>query len=277
MASVEHYTDGGAGIITLLKSTEGNRLHLKSLRELHSALHAVLEDTAVRVIVLRSNGAVFSLGLDFGAVAEEGTATAGAEKSTAKEAVALYRGILYTLFTCAKPVLTVVQGDVKAGGVGLVCASDIVLATEKATAELSEVIFGLIPANVLPYLLQTRVPLSKARYLILTAKRLEAQEARRLGLFDEVFPPENLEKGMKKLCKQLFRSSPEALARTKAFTLKLLETPLSKRPGVAEQELLEIFGNEESQKAIIQFQQGELPDWFASFSPENPLVLNPDE
>jgi methylglutaconyl-CoA hydratase len=269
MASVEYYGDGGAGVITLARSSEGNRLNLDSLKELHVALHAALEDKAVRIVLLRSNGAVFSLGLDFGAVTDE--------NSSAEEAVGLYRGILYTLFTCAKPVITVVQGDVKAGGLGIVCASDIVLAAENASAELSEVIFGLIPANVLPYLLQTRVPVSKARYLILTAKRLDAREAYSLGLFDEVFPQEQLEKGVKKVCKQLFRSSPEALARTKAFTVKLMEAPFSRRPALAEGELLEIFGNEKSRQAIIQFQEGELPSWFAAFSPERPLVLKPEE
>jgi methylglutaconyl-CoA hydratase len=269
MASVDYYADGGAGVITLSRSSEGNRLNIVSLKELHAALHAALDDKGVRAVLLRSNGAVFSLGLDFSAVADE--------NSSAEEAVGLYRGILYTLFTCAKPVISVVQGDVKAGGLGIVCASDIVLAAEHASAELSEVIFGLIPANVLPYVLQTRISVSKARYVILTAKRMDAREAYRLGLFDEVFPPEQLEKGVKKICKQLFRSSPEALARTKAFTAKLMETPFSRRPALAEGELLEIFGNKDSRQAIIQFQEGELPSWFASFSPQRPLVLKPEE
>lgn len=272
--SVEYHVDDGAGIITLAKSSEGNRLNLDSLRELDRAIHTVLDDDSVRLVILRSNGSVFSLGLDFGAVVR---AEQEEIRDAADEPVRLYRGILSTLFSCPKPVITVVQGEVKAGGVGLVCASDIVVAADNAGAELSEVIFGLIPANVLPYLLQTRVSLSRTRYLILTAKRLGAEEARREGLFDEVFPAAKLEKGVKKICKQLFRSSPEALARTKAFTLKLFETSLRERPDAAERELLDILGRKEARDEIIKFQEGELPSWFSSFSPEDRLTIESGE
>ncbi len=275
MGSVEYYQDAGAGIVTLAESGTGNRLQYTFLNALREALRRGIDDSNARIMILRSNGPVFSLGLDFSAY------TKGGKKNDLRksivEAVQLYREILFTLFTCKKPVLAVVQGEVKAGGVGLVCASDIVTASDSATVELSEVIFGLIPANVLPYLLQTRVPLSKARYLILTAKKCSAEEARSYGIFDDVFPPDRLEKGVRRICKQLMRSSPNALARTKAFTLQLSETPFLKRPELAESELVRILNDESIRAEISRFQEGELPGWFASFSPESPLCVNNKE
>lgn len=276
MASVEYRQDSGAGIVTLSRSASGNRLNLQSLKELEAALRRAINDSSVRILILRSNGPVFSLGLDLTAVAETKSGNVSVQDTIA-EAVGLYRSVLFTLFSCDKPVISIVQGEVKAGGVGLVCASDIVLATDGASVELSEVIFGLIPANVLPYLLQTRITLSKARYLILSARRCSAEEAVRFGIFDEVFPEDTVERGVKKICKQLFRSSPEALARTKEFTLKLLEAPFLTRQEMAEKEMVELLGRETVREEISKFQEGELPSWFASFSPEKPLCIVPEE
>jgi enoyl-CoA hydratase/carnithine racemase len=270
---VEYHEDAGAGIITLAAGKQGNRLNSALLTELHGAVDALLASDTVRFLLLRSNGPVFCHGLDFGAVTEERR-----EEESEKDAVGLYQQVLKKLFTCGVPVITVLQGEAKGGGVGFVCASDIVVASEEATLELSEVLFGLIPANVLPYLLEVRVPLAKARYLILTAKKMDAREGCRIGLVDEVYPAESLEKGVKGICRQLLRSAPSALARTKQFTRECMEIPLRGRGKAAEEMLKEIFRDDTVMGEIGRFREGELPSWFSKFRPARPLTIeNPDK
>ena len=140
----------------------------------------------MRAILLRSNGPAFCLGMDLARLGRARAARRpGAE---AEKAVDRYAGVLKAIFSATLPVVCLVEGEVKAGGVGLVCACDIVVAGERATFELGEVIFGLIPANVLPYMLSLRMAPQKARYLVMSSRRISASEALRLNLVDEVVP-----------------------------------------------------------------------------------------
>jgi methylglutaconyl-CoA hydratase len=169
VAGLEAHTDSGAAVITLCDSAGGNTLSPALLQELQHAVEAAFADAAVRVVVLRSDGEDFCLGMDLGSFA-----AAGGDEGAARSGSALYGRLLWTLFSGPKPVVTVVRGRAKAGGVGLVAASDVVVAVPEARFQLSEVYVGMIPATVLPYLLGNRMPLQKARYLVLTAQELEA-------------------------------------------------------------------------------------------------------
>lgn len=85
-------------------------------------------------------------------------------------------------------VISVVRGRVNAGGVGFVAASDIVLAGRDATFGLSELLFGLYPACVLPFLIR-RVGAQRAHYLTLMTRPFGAEDALRWGLADAVDEP----------------------------------------------------------------------------------------
>ena len=266
-----YYIDSGAAIITLEDSEHGNRLTRELLEALRSHLQQAFEDDTVRAVVLRSDGPPFCFGMDLDSFEKQ-----RGSKQVSREASVLYGNLLKTVFTGIKPVVTVLKGPVKAGGVGLVAASDIVVATPEASFQLSEVLFGLIPANVLPYLLGLRLPLSTVRYLVLTAKEVGAQEALRLGLVDELITAENLEKETKKVLKTVFRASPAALRETKEFTARLVTMQLNERFRFAEEKLAELLSDEEIGRAVAAFREGELPAWFQSFKPKRPLT-EPDK
>lgn len=267
MAVIEQYVDNGLAVITLNNSENGNRLGPLMLDELHRVLADSCTDPAVRVVLLRSNGSPFSLGMDLKPIQQ----TQGTE-DRARAAIARYGEVLEKLYTSPKPVVALVDGEVKAGGVGLVAAADIVLATEDATFQLSEVFFGLIPANVLPYLLSLRMSPQKARYLVLTAKQIDAGEACSLGIVDEVYPRRKFEREVKKTLKNLFRSSPTALAEAKEFTVRLPEMGYKQRLEYAQSKLRELLEKEEISAAVQAFEEGELPHWFEAFKPSSPLT-----
>ena len=263
---VSSKVDSRASIITLNNSADGNVLNIGSMTALRDCLAAAAKDDDTRVIVLRSDGPVFCMGMDFSMLLGLGT-----DKTTADKAVSLYVEILTTIHSLDKPVVCVLKGDVKAGGVGLAAACDIVLASEDATFEFSEIFFGLIPANVIPFVCSLRITSQKVRYLVLTAKKVGAAESLRLGLIDEVFTKDELEKGVRGVMKNLFRASPDAMRDAKKFTDALSGTTLSEGSRLAREKLLEMIARPEVIDAIRNFREGVSPGWFERFKPENPV------
>lgn len=267
MSSIDFYKDANTGIITLRNSIEGNRFNLPVLTELRQALSNALSDDDLRAVLLRSDGEVFSLGMDFSSLTDPVL-----RKQQVKESIILYAEIVKTITSCAVPVIALLQGPVKAGGVGIAASADIVIATPNTSFQLSEVFFGLLPANVLPYLVGWRLSPQKARYLVLTAKQVEAKEAYAMGLIDELVAPEDCEKELKKIMKNLFRSSPPALAEAKEFTALLSGIDFETRQQEAKKKLLELLNREEVIEAVSSFESGGLPEWFSSFKPQRSLT-----
>lgn len=268
LSYVEQYIDSHAAIITLNKSKEGNLLNNKSMEALFKAFTSAVSNTDVRVIILRSNGSNFCLGMDLVMLQSiEG------DKKTAKDTIFLYVKLLSFIHASCKPVLCLINGAVKAGGVGLVGACDIVIASEISTFELSEVFFGLIPANVLPFIYSFKMSPQNVKYLMLTAKKISAKESHRLNLVDEVFKEEDMEKGIKSVIKNLFRASPDALASAKQFTHSLFGEKMENSTVMAKEILLDMIQDPKVKKAIKDFNEGNIPQWFDKFRPEKSLVI----
>jgi enoyl-CoA hydratase/carnithine racemase len=263
-------SDGGLGIVTLDDPAGGNRLNPASLSALLDAVTRLAGDGNVRAVLLRSSGGSFCHGMDLAGL---NAAHPGERQAALEAAVSTYVAVLTSIHDAPKPVLAVVGGSVKAGGVGLVSACDVVMVSEASTFELGEAFFGIIPANVLPFLLGLRIPLQKARYLILTARCLSAREAVAVGLADEVYPAAELERGLREVLKRIWRTSPAAAAEAKSFTRALLGMGLEDAKACAKDKLAELLAREEVVAAIGAFVQGGVPPWFAKWRPTAPLVL----
>lgn len=271
MGVIHRYTDSSVSVITLSRSDNGNLLNGESLYELHQAVDASVKDETARVILLRSNGPTFCRGMDLVSLQNR------EDMGSVREALDNYVKACTSIFESGKPTVALVQGEVKAGGVGLACCCDAVLATENSSFELGEVLFGLLPANVLPFILGYRISVQKARYMVLTSKKIGADEALRIGLIDELYPAEKLERGAKNLIKRFLRSSPRALAEGKQFSLDIAHKIPEEVRDAAKEQLLSLIESEEAHQAITAFNAGDLPEWFSSFKPEHPLVYPMEE
>jgi enoyl-CoA hydratase/carnithine racemase len=265
---LEYTVDSQVALITLTNRSAGNVLNRSSLESLQSAIDQAVADKQVRVIVLRAQGDPFCLGMDLAMVQQ-----VHQNEAETRKIIALYVSVLTSISVSPKPVVCILQGAVKAGGVGLVAACDIVLASEQASMELSEVLLGLIPANVAPFICGVRLSLQKLKYLILTAKKLTAFEAHRLNLVDEVYPVNQLAVGAKAIVKNMLRSSPNALTETKDFLRKINDEPQEQRLTRAQDKLLEMIKTPEVIQAIQAFNEGMTPGWFAKYHSEKLLVL----
>ncbi len=267
MTFVERKIDSGAGIITLLDGEGGNRLNPSFLGDFSNALGILKNDPTAKFIVIRSRGKNFCLGMDLVAL-EEGDGSIEPIVSAVND----YTSLLSDIYHCKKTVVCLVDGPVKAGGMGITSACDVVLASEKASFELSEALIGIIPANVLPYLFMLRVPPQKARYMVLTSAQYDARKAMSIGLVDEVFSDENFEKGVKSICRQIMRTSPMAVSVFKDFSHKFLGADFAERKEMAARTLFDLIQEESVLAAVKSFNEGNLPSWFERFKPSEPVT-----
>ena len=152
-----------------------NTINDRLVAELDEVL-TVCEDRAT-VVVLSGSAEVFCFGADFKAIAASKTPATGDAGP----------GPLYDLWLrmATGPYVTIshVRGKANAGGIGFVAASDIVIADDTALFSLSELLFGLYPACVLPFLVR-RVGIQKANYMTLMTQPVSARQACEWGLVD---------------------------------------------------------------------------------------------
>ena len=271
MGCIRVETDSALGIITLDDPAGGNRLHPEALAALREGARVLVDDPGVRAVLLRSSGDPFCLGMDLERLggADDASRAAGIEG-----AVGDYVRLLDGIHDSPKPFIAAVEGAVKAGGVGLVSACDVVVATERASFELGEAFFGIIPANVLPFLLSVRIPLQKARYLILTGRTLSAREALTVGIVDELLGEAEAERGLRELLKRMWRTSPAAVAEAKSFTRELLGLDAGEAKSRARRKLQEMLEGGEALGAVRSFNEGGTPPWFGKFRPSRPLLVS---
>ncbi|WP_281988842.1 enoyl-CoA hydratase/isomerase [Aquimarina aggregata] len=166
--------------IKIYRPEANNSINAVLLSELKQILREVERDDEVKVIVLEGSQDNFCTGMDFKAVSEQdGTDMFGEDGSGD------YYEVLEMFATSSKIIISKIQGKVNAGGIGFVAASDIVLASEKASFGLSEMLFGLLPACVMPFLIR-RVGFQKAKWMTLITRAISAQTAFNIGLVDEI-------------------------------------------------------------------------------------------
>jgi polyketide biosynthesis enoyl-CoA hydratase PksH len=208
-------------------------------------------EESVTVVVLSGLPDVFCLGADFKAIASA-SANAHDEGNRPEPLYDLW------LSMATGPYMTIshVRGKVNAGGVGFVAASDIVLADERAQFSLSELLFGLYPACVLPFLIR-RIGFQKAHYLTLMTQPISAKQACEWGLVDACEPLS--EALLRRHLQRLRRLSKVAIRRYKSYVSRI-SAPLQELKSLAVAANLEIFSDTGNLQAITRYvEQGVFP------------------
>ncbi|MEO3712419.1 enoyl-CoA hydratase/isomerase [Roseateles flavus] len=202
---------------------------------------------SAKIVVLEGLPEVFCFGADFEAVARD--------PSNAVDPESLYR-LWHQLATGPFVSIAHVQGKVNAGGVGFVAAADIVICDERVPFSLSELLFGLIPACVLPFLIK-RIGASKAHYLTLMTQPISAQQALTWGLVDALgTDTDNL---LRKHLLRLRRLNKPAITRYKNF-MQLMDPSLSRAAGDAVRVSQEVFADEDNRRKIARYvETGKFP------------------
>ncbi len=229
-------------------------LNGKSVHDLAQAIDAAMHDDAIGAVVLQGTRETFCRGLDFDEIADTGNA-AGAPT----QAIEDYCRCLRALRFSDKPTVALVQGVSLGGGVGLVAACDVVVATENATFALPEVLFGFAPAMVLPFLLE-RVPRRTARIWALTAATRTAKEAMNEGLVDALVEEAELASELRRWLKLLRRGHRRGVKAIKQLCSALPSSDQSAGLDMGHQSTLAALRDPEVLRAITRFKtEGILP------------------
>jgi methylglutaconyl-CoA hydratase len=213
-----------AAILTINRPDKRNALSRALIVALADAFERAKTDSEARSVILTAAGNVFCAGMD---LAELQESLSSPKENTPIWADALRLAKLYELiYSLPKPTIAAVNGAAVAGGAGLVTVCDLALAVPEAKFGYPEVRRGLVAAMVMPHLLR-QVGERMARYLLLTGELIDAPEALRAGLINEVVPSATIQDRAHALANSLAEGGPNALAKTKEFLHQFSRQALS--------------------------------------------------
>jgi methylglutaconyl-CoA hydratase len=214
MAVIALEIERDVGWLRLDRPDKANAYDEALLAELEAGLERCAATPGLRAVVIASTGRHFQAGADIDWLA----AAASAPPEAAYRASMATTRAMQRLMGFPLPTIARVDGACFGGGVGLVAACDIALASSRAQFALTEIRLGVAPTPIVTVLAQA-IGLRAARRYALTGERFDAEEARRIGLVHEVVAAEALEARLEALLAAIRAGAPGAIALTKRALL----------------------------------------------------------
>ena len=247
----------GVGIVWMNRPDVRNAFNETMIAELTAAFRALDADADVRAMVLAGHGPAFCAGADLNWMKK--MASYSFEENR-EDAMGL-AGMLHTLHMMSKPTIARVHGPAFAGGMGLLSACDMAVASQDAEFCLSEVKLGLVPATISPYVLAAMGPRAAQRYF-LTAERFSAAEAYRIGLVQELALPAELDARINEILGQLVQAGPASLAATKDLIRAVAGRPIDKALiGDTATRIAKARASDEGREGVRSFLEKRRPAW----------------
>ena len=206
---VDHLADGRIALITLNRPHADNAITTEMGACLTEVVETIAVRPAIRVVVLTGAGTkAFSVGSDL-----------RQRKNMTKEDWLRQRQdfdrTLYTVRQLRKPVLAAVNGVAYGGGSELAQSTDFIIASENATFGQPEAMLGLAAGGGSPALLPRLLPPGRAMQMLMTGDPIDAQEAHRLGMVNEIHPPGELMDAAMRIAEKIAGNSPTAVQAVK--------------------------------------------------------------
>lgn len=192
------------------------------ISELAGVFKKLASDDSVRTIVLAGEGKHFSAGADLQWMQRASEASFEWNLEDARR----FASMLACISDCPKPTVAKVQGAALGGGFGLACVCDFAIGADNSSFAVSEAKFGILPAVIGPYVVNA-VGKRHAKRLALTAQRIDAFEAREIGLLQKVVPLTALDSAVDTLASELSIGGPNAQREIKKLFASLGEGPVT--------------------------------------------------
>jgi len=247
---VQYSADRGIARVALDSPRNRNALSAALVEQLTSALTRAADDDSVRAVELTHTGSTFCAGADL-SEARQGGMTTGAERLIA---------LLRLIVTLPKPVAGSIDGHVRAGGLGLVGACDIVVAGPASTFAFTEVKLGLAAAVISLTTLPRMDPRAASRYY-LTGETFDAATAARIGLITEAV--EDIDAGTLAVLDRLRAASPQGLRETKPLLTAAVRHDFDARAGALAELSARLFASAEAAEGMAAFLEKRRPSWAA--------------
>ncbi len=256
-AGIDLRREGPIARLTLARAERHNAFDDRLIAALIEALATIAADLQARVLIIAAEGRSFSAGADLDWMRRMAEADEAANLRDARQLARLLESLAHLPI----PTIALVQGAAYGGGVGLVAACDFAIASPAANFALSEVKLGLIPAVISPYILAAIGPRA-AKRLFLSAERIDATEALRLGLITEIVAADRLRERGEALAAELLANAPQAMAAAKDLLREVASRPLD--AALIEETAKRIArqrAGAEAREGIAAFLEKRKPDW----------------
>ena len=242
----------GDGIATITLDSQHNRnaLSRQLVSELTAGLRAAEADASVRAVVLTHTGSTFCAGADLS------EAASGSMSEAASVLLGLIRGII----DLPKPVIARVDGNARAGGIGLIAACDIAVAGPRSTFALTEVRLGLAAAVISVALLPRMDARGASRYF-LTGETFDSDEAVRIGL--TTIATDDVEASVAAITANLLKASPQGLAESKRIVTAPIREAIAAHGDAMVELSARLFASEEAHEGMLAFLERRPPRWAA--------------
>lgn len=246
-AELVHYSiDRGIARIELDSPRNRNALSRQLCAELDAHLASAAEDPAVRAVELAHTGSVFCAGADL------------SEASSGPSITDTMIGLLGRIVEMPKPVVARIDGHVRAGGLGLVGAADIAVASRSVSFAFTEVLIGVAPAMITLTTLGRMTERAASRYL-LTGEKFDATTAAEIGLITAAV--DDLDSATAELYDQLRKCSPQGLAETKPLTTRATREAIASQAADLAALSARLFGTDEAREGMRAFLEKRSPSW----------------
>jgi enoyl-CoA hydratase/carnithine racemase len=244
--SVDVRTDGSALVLTIDRPDRSNALDAATIDTLFAAFANPGE---ARVMVLTGAGErAFCAGADLSGPLPEKTAAG-------------FTRLLAAMDECPVPIIARVNGGAAGGGVGLLCAADIAIATDTASVVTPEGRVGLFPFMIMPYLLRV-ASTRRVAEMAYTGRRLDARAAEEAGFFTAVVPPAELDRRIAETVAAIGQMGPRALTLGRAAFLRRISVDGGPDETMA-QAFRDLSSGAEAQEGLAARRERRTPTWAA--------------
>ncbi|HEV2417110.1 MAG TPA: enoyl-CoA hydratase/isomerase family protein [Terriglobia bacterium] len=262
--------DAELALLTLNRPEKLNALTHEMMDEFHAALREV-EAGAARVLIVTGAGKAFCAGMDLSVLKQMSSAPSEPSGSLnllqnatpdpkvladSRRIVALFRHI----YTFSKPMIAAVNGHAVAGGCGIATLADITLAAPEAKFGYTEVRVGFMPAFVAAFLIR-QIGEKRARDLLLTGRIIEAEEARQIGLVNEIVGGGKLLDRAREIAAQMIAVSPTSLRYTKGLIGNFFQNELDRELEMAMQMSARLRATRDFHEGLSAFLEKRKPRW----------------
>lgn len=239
--------------ITMNRPEVKNAMNSQMVLDLIAAFESLRDNREVRAIVLSGAGGTFCAGGDIKEMA-------AIIQGGMDEQAGLLDKLLRLVNQAPQVVIAKIEGAAMGGGFGLVCVSDIAIASADTKMGLPEVRLGIVPALISPFVIQ-RIGLTRARELMLTGRRFDGEKAKAYGIIHEVCLPNDLDPYMENVYEEIRQCSPNALAACKNLIFTVMDQPLDATVTERANLLTELRHSDEGMEGMMAFAQKRKPRW----------------
>lgn len=256
MKTVVHYSvEGPVARLTLDSPDNRNALSKALVSQLRQGLCDASDDSSVRAVVLGHTGGTFCAGADLA----ESSAAGGADPAeTVANNARQLTSVLRAILEMPQPVIGAIDGHVRAGGLGLVGACDIVVAGHKSTFALTEARIGVAPSIISLTLLPKMSARAAGRYFV-TGEKFGPDEAAAMGLV--TVAADDVNSAVSALTAEIAKGSPQGLAASKRLTTAAILNAFDEHAEALTRQSAELFVSDEAREGMLAFLQKRPPNW----------------